>query len=230
MRRVQLLVLAGVLGLFAVEGRAGTMTDQLKESVGKVARILDDHGLRSVPKVKERQAAIRGVVNGIFDFGESARRSLGRHWQERTPAEREEFVKLFAELIERAYLSKIDLLAGEKVTYAGESVNGDQATVRTQVITDDGGYSQIDYRMLSRGDRWLVYDVSFDGWSLVGSYRSQFNKIIQGSSYQELVRKLKGKQEETRSERDAGALREKKSASILAAAAIMAKVRGSYKN
>jgi len=50
--------------------------------------------------------------------------------------------------------------------------------------------------MLKKGDRWLVYDVIIEGVSLVANYRTQFNKIIQTSSYQELVKKMKTKQEE----------------------------------
>jgi phospholipid transport system substrate-binding protein len=50
--------------------------------------------------------------------------------------------------------------------------------------------------MQRKGDRWLVYDVGIEGVSLVANYRSQFNKIIQTSSFEELVRKMKTRQEE----------------------------------
>jgi phospholipid transport system substrate-binding protein len=36
-----------------------------------------------------------------------------------------------------------------------------------------------------------VYDVLIEGVSLIDNYRTQFNSVIQRSSYQELVRKLK---------------------------------------
>jgi phospholipid transport system substrate-binding protein len=36
-----------------------------------------------------------------------------------------------------------------------------------------------------------VYDVSVEGVSLVNNYRTQFDKIIQSSSYAELVRRMK---------------------------------------
>jgi phospholipid transport system substrate-binding protein len=50
--------------------------------------------------------------------------------------------------------------------------------------------------MIKRTDRWLVYDVSIEGVSLVSNYRTQFNKIIQTTSYNELVSKLRNKQDE----------------------------------
>jgi phospholipid transport system substrate-binding protein len=50
--------------------------------------------------------------------------------------------------------------------------------------------------MQKEGDRWRAYDVVIEGVSLVGNYRTQFNRIIQQSGYGELVQKLKAKQEE----------------------------------
>ena len=68
--------------------------------------------------------AVRKIANEIFDFGETARRSLGRHWQPRTPAERDEFVQLFSDLLERSYISKVELYGGEKIQYVGRHHRG----------------------------------------------------------------------------------------------------------
>ena len=140
--------------------------------------------------------AVRRIAEDIFDFTETAKRSLGRHWQPRTPAERKEFVDLFANLLERSYLSKIELYSGERIAYLGDTIEGDQATVRTRIVTKHGTEIPVDYKMYKQGDRWLVYDVIIEGVSLIANYRTQFNKIIQTSSYQELVRKMKTKQAE----------------------------------
>jgi phospholipid transport system substrate-binding protein len=78
----------------------------------------------------------------------------------------------------------------------GDTVEGDLATVRTRIVTKSGSEVPIDYRMLRKTERWLAYDVIIEGVSLISSYRTQFNKIIQSSSYEELVKKLKNKQEE----------------------------------
>jgi len=123
-------------------------------------------------------------------------RSLARHWTQRTAAEREEFVQLFADLLERSYISRIEAYGGEKITYVGETIDGDQATVRTKLTTKEGSDIPVDYRTLKRGDKWLVYDIIIEGVSLVANYRAQFNKIILTSSYQELVKKMRTKQDE----------------------------------
>ena len=180
-----------VLLLSAAAAWAGAPTEQLKASVDQVLHTLDDPALRSESKAKERRAAIRQGAEKIFDFPETAKRALGPHWQSLGDKDRQEFVGLFADLLERSYVSKIERYSGEKVTYTGEAIDGDQATVKTRFITKQGTEVPVDYRMLQRGDRWLVYDVSVEGVSLVANYRTQFNKIIQTASYEELVKKMK---------------------------------------
>jgi phospholipid transport system substrate-binding protein len=174
---------------------AGAPSDQLKAQIDRVLKTLDNPELKKEGRARDRRA-VRQIANDIFDFGETARRSLGRHWQPRTPAEREEFVQLFADLLERSYISRVELYGGEKIQYLGDSTEGDQAKVQTKLVTKGGSEIPIEYRMHRKGERWLVYDVIIEGVSLVANYRTQFNKIIQTSSYQELVRKMKTKQEE----------------------------------
>ena len=176
--------------------RAGQPTEQLRVEIEQVIKVLDDPEFKKDGNANARRAAVRRIANEIFDFGETAKRSLARHWTSRTPMEREEFVQLFADLLERSYISKIELYGGEKVDYVGETIDGDQATIKTKITTKQGTEIPIDYRMLKRGGKWLVYDVIIEGVSLVANYRSQFNKIIVTSSYAELVKKMRDKQEE----------------------------------
>jgi phospholipid transport system substrate-binding protein len=180
---------------------AGAPTDQLKSQVDRVLKLLDDPVLKERPK--DRRTAVRRVAEDIFDFGETAKRSLGRHWNARTQAERDEFVKLFGDLLERSYISKIELYGGEKIQYVGDRLDGEQASVHSKLVTKTGTDVPIEYRMHRKGERWLVYDVIIEGVSLVANYRTQFNKIIQTSSYGELVRKMKSRQEEMGSAGDA---------------------------
>ena len=170
---------------------AGAPTDQLRSSVDQMVKVLDDPALKAYSRDQDRRAAIRKEAQVVFDFGETAKRALGRHWQGLSEKDREEFTGLFTDLIERAYISKIERYSGERIAYAGESVEGGLATVRTRFVTKQGTEIPVDYRMQQRGDRWLVYDVMVEGVSLINNYRTQFDKIIQTSSYAELVRKMK---------------------------------------
>lgn len=197
-RRHVSLILAGCLALFVTSAAwAGAPTDQLKTFLDRVTKSLEDPVLKGDGRVKARRATVRTMANDIFDFSETAKRSLAGHWQDRTDKERQEFVMLFGDLLERSYFSKIDLYGGGEIRYGREEVDGDFATVSTTMMTKQGKEIAVDYRLLRRGDRWLVYDFVVEGVSLISNYRTQFNKAIRTSSYAELVKKLKTKQEES---------------------------------
>jgi len=198
------LVLALALVLAAPPARAGAPTEQLKAQIDRVLKLIDDPALKDKPK--DKRVAVRKIADDIFDFGETAKRALGRHWAARTQAERDEFVQLFGDLLERSYISKIELYGGEKIQYMSDRIEDDQASVLSKLVTKAGSDVPIEYRMLKKGDRWLVYDVIIEGVSLVANYRTQFNKIIQTSSYAELVKKMKSRQEEMGSSAVAGRL------------------------
>ena len=110
----------------------------------------------------------------------------------KTVERREEFVRLFRDLLERTYISIIERYSGEQITYSGDSIDGGQAIVRTKFLTKQGREVPIDYRMMHQGDRWLIYDVLVENVGLVGNYRTQFNQIIRTSSFEELVKKMRG--------------------------------------
>ena len=120
-----------------------------------------------------------------------AKRSLGPNWRDRTPEERKQFVALFRELLENSYLGKIESYQGEVVRYGKETVDGPYAQVETAVVTTRGQQFQMNYRMLADGGRYRIYDVVIEGISLVGNYRSQFNSILQKSSFREMMDKLR---------------------------------------
>jgi phospholipid transport system substrate-binding protein len=199
-----LVVVAGVLAVLARDAGAGVPTVQLRGSIDLVLKIVTDPELKKEAKTAERRKRIREVVNQIFDFTEISQRCLGRHWQARTPAEREKFVALFGDLLENAYISKIESYSGEKIQYPGDVIEGDLAMVKTRIVTKQETEIPVDYRMFLRDGRWAVYDVSIEGISLIGNYRTQFNAVIQRSGYPDLVAKLTAKRDERPGTREAG--------------------------
>jgi phospholipid transport system substrate-binding protein len=153
--------------------------------------VLNDPATKGPAKIAERRMKVRKIADEIFDFNEMAKRSMGIHWQQLPAAERERFVRLFSDLLDRAYFEKIDSYNGEKVTYLPAKVEGDQATVATRVVTPKGSDIPVEYRMRQDQGRWLVYDVIIEGVSLVSNYRAQFDRIIRTQSYEELVKRLR---------------------------------------
>jgi len=192
-RRLTILGLAGALAFLPGSAGAGTATDQLRAAAENVTQILDDPALQAEARAPERQAAVRAAVVDLLDFAEISRRALARHWRPLSEAEREEFVRLFRALLDRTYLPQIKLYQGERIHFVGESVDGDFAAVQARVATRRGQEAAVIFRLHRPGERWLIYDITVEGISLVGNYRAQFDQIIQRASYQGLVTRIKQK-------------------------------------
>ena len=188
---VSLLIVLAVL--FGSASAWASVTDEVKGTVDQVVSIVSDANLKKPQNQTERRAALKSTISRIFDYGEMAKRSLGVHWKARSSSEQKEFVALFATLLENSYANKIESYENEKILYEKETIDGDYAEVKSKVVTAKRDEYTLDYRLLKKGSRWIVYDVVIEGVSLVSNYRSQFNKIIVNQGYGELVKKLKTK-------------------------------------
>jgi phospholipid transport system substrate-binding protein len=171
-------------------------TAQIKQTVDRMLEVLQDPRLTPESKQLERRRLLRAIADESFDFEEMSRRVMAMHWRALTEVQRREFVGLFSELLERDYTSKIEQYSGETILYNGERVDDDAATVSTRIVRKDGTEIPVDYRLRRRNGRWLTYDVSIERISLVGNYRTQFHNVIQTSSYETLVKKLRIRIEE----------------------------------
>jgi len=189
-RRIGTLFLLAVLSA-PEPALAGDPTDQIRGAIDRGIAILQRPDLKAKEKREERREALRKELFPSFFFEEMAKRSLGVHWKDRTPQEREEFTRLFRNLLENAYAGKIEGYKGEKILYRKESVDLPYAEVNTVIVMLQGDEIPVDYRVLKDGARWRIYDIVIEGVSLVNNYRSQFAGILQKSSYPDLVRRLK---------------------------------------
>ena len=172
---------------------AGAPQEQLRQSVDKLLAILNDPQLKAERKKNERREKLKEVLYQRFDFTEMAKRSLGSEWRRRTPEEQKEFVRLFTDLLEQAYLDKIESYSGEKFYYLKEREDGNYAEVDTKIVDKTGQEYSLDYRLHKVNGDWRVYDVIIEDVSLVGNYRSQFSRVLAKSSFDELLKTMKEK-------------------------------------
>ena len=187
------LICLTISGAFPVNCFAGEPTEQVKQTVDEVIKILNNKELKKPEKEKERKAKIRATVEERFDFAEMAKRSLGIYWGKRNPAEQKEFITLFSDLLEDTYIRKIEKYDNERVVYVGETEEGSYAAVKTKIVSTSGIEVPVVYMIFKKGAKWEAYDILVEGVSLVNNYRTQFNHIISTSSYEELIKKLKAK-------------------------------------
>jgi phospholipid transport system substrate-binding protein len=192
LRAVVITIAVGAVFYGATAG-AGVPTDQVRSTVDQVLAILQEPSLKGESKQKERRDQLRSVIFARFDFSEMARRSLGPEWRRRSPAEQQEFVNLFTDLLQESYIGTIESYNGDKVLYNRELQDQDNAEVQTTLTTRSEAAYSINYRLRLVGKDWKVYDVVVENISLVNNYRSQFSRVIGRSSYEELVRAMKEK-------------------------------------
>ncbi len=187
--------LAAWLLVAATAAASSTPQEVVRSAVTRVVAILQDDELTRPVNLERRRAELRQVAAELFDFNEMARRALARHWTERSAQERQEFVRLFTDLLERSYVGKVETFAAERIVYLGETIDGDYAAVRTKIMARKTEIP-VEYRLYRNGQHWAVYDVLFEGVSFVSTYRSQFNRIIQTSSFAQLIDKMRQKETE----------------------------------
>jgi phospholipid transport system substrate-binding protein len=187
--RSAILGLTLQLLLGAAGAWAGPPTDIAKQVIERALNALNDPSSQG----EARRQKVKRIVDPYFDYQEMAKRSLGPAWGKLSAGQRQEFVQLFAQLLEASYSDKIEKYAQRvKIDYTGEILEGEYAEVRTVVVKANDRIP-LNYRLINEGGTWKVYDVIIEGVSLVSNYRSQFSRIIHEAGYAELVKRLKTK-------------------------------------
>ena len=172
---------------------AGKPMDEIRVAVTQALQILKEPEMRSNHERKALDTRLEKIIDPVFDFREMAKRSLGIHWRDLTPGEQQEFVPLFKDFLSSVYLGRIGFYNGEKVVFTGDTVGDNYAEIDTRVVAKNGDQFPVVYMMKRNGGDWKIYDVVVDNVSIDNNYRSQFDRVISTSSYQELVKRLKEK-------------------------------------
>jgi len=169
-----------------------TPMEAIKETAGGVLSALRDPALKN--NRDARQERIKTLLRARFDFEEMAKRALGPNWGKQSPADQQQFVTYFTELLMNTYMDRLDDYQGEKITYVGERKDNDTATVNTKLQDKKGNEYSVNYRLLRSADDWKVFDVIIEDVSLVNNYRSQFTRLLSKGNFSELLQKLSAKQ------------------------------------
>jgi len=172
---------------------------ELKKSNEKLDKILQKNRPNWSPEAELQRSEVRKLVGSFLDYGELARRALARHWDSISPKQREEFVETLRELVERSYLKQVHGNANYNIKYDKEMKDGNEATVTGVLNTMSRGKKvkiALEYKMLWKGDHWVVYDVVTDEQSMLENYRAEFNKIINKEGFDALMKRMKKKLDE----------------------------------
>jgi len=189
-----LLLCFGFFGATSVFASA-VPTEQLEPVIAAIMSILEDESFAGADKKDERRKAIMCRVKEVFDFQEMSKRILGKTWRKISDDERARFTKEMTALLENTYISRLEEYSGEKIHYVNERIKGKKAQVDTTV--DDGKITiPVSYIMIfNEESKWMVYDMTIEGVSLIRNYREQFRSILRKDKFSGLIKLLEEKNE-----------------------------------
>jgi phospholipid transport system substrate-binding protein len=150
--------------------------------------------LTTLVKQNKPDAEVDKVFDSLLDYKVLAEASLGTHWADRTDAEREEFTTLLSKLIRASYRRNLKKTLGYNIEYKGTEPGKDGEVVRTTATKAKASGSDpasIDIDYVVRSQR--VIDVVTDGSSMVGNYRSSFNRIMKKGGFAEVLKRMRKK-------------------------------------
>lgn len=173
---------------------------ELKKSNAALKKLFAKSAPSWSPEQDVKRSEMRKIVNGFLDFEELSHRALARHWESLDNKQRSEFVSVLRELIERNYIKQVHGQPDYDVSFHKETIAGTEATVVATLHGKSRGKKvtvEMDYKLLHKGNRWLVYDVVTDEQSMLETYRAEFNKTIRKESFDALLKRMKKRLEKT---------------------------------
>jgi len=170
---------------------------QVEETVEAVIALLKDKSLER----DTRRDKIRRLIYARFDFQLMSQRTLSTNWKKASAEQKDRFVRLFSELLEWSYISRIEAYTNEKVEYLGEKLKKNRAQVDTFILSG-GTEIPINYRLINKDDEWFVYDVIIEQISLISNYRSSYRTIVKNDGIDGLLVQMEQKIAELKASAD----------------------------
>ena len=162
------------------------------------AEVLDsiraDKQLAAGDRQKALELAERKILPHI-NFTEAARLAVGPAWQQATPEQQAQLALEFRRMLIRVYSRAISAYSGQTMKVLPVQVNpGDtRTTVRNHYLRPGHEPILVVYSMRKVSEGWKIYDVSFQGVSLVTAYRSEFDAILKQGGIDGLIKRMREK-------------------------------------
>lgn len=163
---------------------AANPQDDLKVAVTQVLKILD--GKKSK---KEKHKAISEIYYANFDLDKMGSNTLKSDYKSLDDEQKKDFSERFGRFVLEFYMDKLDQYDRNKIEFVGEEVKGSRATVLT-LLEYQGKMAKVNYSMIQKDGRWLVYDFEVEGVRLSSTYRSQFAKVVKEKGFDGLMTEL----------------------------------------
>lgn len=142
-----------------------------------------------------RAAALRPVVEQVFDLATILRNSVGPRWADFPQPTQDALLAAFTDFTVASWTSNFDSFAGERfeVSPTLRAVGADQV-VESRIIPPTGDPTRLDYQMRETPQGWRAVDVLVDGAiSRVATQRSDFRGLLADGGADRLLAMLREK-------------------------------------
>lgn len=154
--------------------------------------------LMKLVKQGKPDAEVDKVFDQVLDYGVLAQAALKDHWADRSEAERAEFTGLLAKLVRASYRKNLKKTLGYDIAYKGTEQGKEGEVVRTVATSTKDARQEplsIDYVVRNQGPAQRIVDVVTEGSSMVGNYRSSFNRIMKKGGFADVLKRMRKRAE-----------------------------------
>ena len=198
MKLLKTLLLCAVFTLIGLAGPApdSALADAPKATVEQLlASITQLHHKKPLtPEQQQSNDKISRQAVAFMDVRQVTQKTLGKHWEQRSKKEQDEFVQLLGDIFRYVAFPNSSKFFGEmNIKYAATQMDGKTATVPITVVHREEGEVGLDFVLEQNSARWRVVDVILDGVSMRNNLRTQFYKVLKKHDYPELTRRMQKK-------------------------------------
>ncbi len=166
-------------------GTGGARADEFSDGAKSFIKAMTEDAI-SMLTVKdisrsERAVRFRTLMNKNFAMKGIAKFVLGRHWRKASDEQKEEYLRLFEDLMVSTYADRFERYSGEKLLIKRAEARGKKdAIVHTTMVKADNATKplKVAWRVRSKGESFTVIDVMVEGISMIMTQKSEFASFI----------------------------------------------------
>ena len=179
--------LTGILLILALTGGAGNAAandSHIAVGARKFVTTLADRTVQSLTEQgidkAERRHRFREIMLEYFAFKGIAKWVLGRYWRRASEPQREEFLRLFEDLMVVIYADRFAKYSGEKLEIGRLEIRGKNDILVHSLITRPEGLKPVAviWRISQKNETFKIVDLMVEGLSMGLTQQKEFASVI----------------------------------------------------
>lgn len=165
----------------------------MQQNIDRAVAILKQAKAKKKPDAKLSQAAVNKIFalfNDEFDYKLMARISLASAFNKLTPEQKKLYFATFEKSLKNNFASKLELYTDQNIDITGGKQEGNNRYYLNAKLIIENKPQSLVFKFYNKDGNWLIYDVDVLGISIVGTYRAQFQDVMNNGGFKTLIKKL----------------------------------------